>query len=364
MPTPEQYQRAENLRTYVRQEIEDLKAGKIHRLSSYATLSARFGYKHYNSARTILRFTGLLQERRSAEMEAKYSPPPSSELAWIVGLLAGGGYVNEKKGDIVLGSDSNELLQVFKSRGERMFKEAAMEDTQHKTTHGKTKETPVVKFFNTQIARKLGNLKRGEWQNTVLSNHRWILDQERYGWSFLEGFFEKRGGVYGIGSIPSENDYLILLKTSSLESVNFLIELMVRVGLGNPTTVKSHKATEGIIGVALYNLNDIKRFTANVHSLDQDKAAKLSQLQERESQRGRKIWHTEEEAIDDWIKAHDILGHTPTSSEIDRLKHERVLKCSKTVYIDRFGQGSFVKARENLERVVAEQRGRLRISPD
>lgn len=130
---------------------------------------------------------------------------------------------------------------------------------------------------------------------------------------------------------------------------------MVRLGIKNPTISRSRLAKEGVTGVALYNLDDIKRFTTSVHPINQEKAAKLNQIHDRESQRGKSPWYTDEQIVENWVKARELLGHSPTASELRRLRREGVIQCSVTVYVNRFGSGNFQQAKENLDKIAGEK---------
>lgn len=359
MSTPENHKRAENLRSVVRQEIEDFQGGTIERLSTIPELSTRFGYKSPKHPRRILARAKLLEERKLTQTERKYKLESSNELAWILGVLSGGGHA--KKYEIELESNNKELLTAFKSRGERVFKVNARLDLgRPHSVFGKVVETPAVSFFNREASNAVGDLRKNYWQNTVLTMHRWILENEKYVWSFLEGFFEVRGSEYGINSETKGRGYSLQLSTSCIESANFLLELLVRVGLDNPK--------RGVRGVFVRNLKDIKKFANNVHPVTSDKEVKLALYRDRAAQIGRMggkpFLYPDEQVIEEWTKAHDLLDHPPTTYDIEKLRREGVLMCSRKIFIRRFGAGSFRKARENLEGIVAEQRGRLRITTD
>ena len=59
--------------------------------------------------------------------------------------------------------------------------------------------------------------------------------------------------------------------------------------------------------------------------------------------------------VAEWQRLSQLFGHSPSSTEITRLKQEGNTKFSVTMYKQEFGQGSFKKAREILDRVTSIQ---------
>lgn len=349
MPTLENYQRAEALRKYVRQEVEDFRAGRVPRLSNFAELSERFGYGSYNTSRTILATSGLLEERTSAEQNRFGLLTPSTELAWMIGILSGGGYVG-RTGEISLRSDVPELLDTFESRGETIFGLPAQRTERSKKSGWGTIVTKdVVAFYNTTSASALGDLSRNNWSSTVINKHRWILEHGKYSWKLIEGFFEKRGTIYGRTAGRGTKGDCILLTTSSPEGANFLSELCERLGIENPTIRKFSKPIKGVQGVTINRSVDINVFANNVYPISPDKEALLSNFRDRVVRRGRTILYSEQEVIEEWTRLAELLGYEPSLGDLKRLKQQGVSKYSPAVFINRFGQGSWSKARETLK---------------
>lgn len=339
MPTPENYQRAKELRIVVKQEIEDYRSGRISRFSTDRELAERFKYSSPNSLRSVMKPSGLIWERRMSRME-NYHFDPSEGLAWILGILSAGGDI-DRRGSIRLADRDPELLQVFRSRVERVFQVSAREKKEVliNTVLGKKYERDVVEFFNKRIANTIGNLAGRHWPTTISSRHAWILGQDKYGWSFIEGFFEKRGRII------ADHDCRIMLGTTSREGGTFLAELMVRLGLKSP----SPKTTRGVV---LYNYDDIKLLMTNIHPVSVDKAAILDQFRQKTYIKPR---YTDMQLLEDWIEARKVLGYPPTAHKLSELHKKGVVRASTNTYSYRFGNGNFARTRRILEQILEEQ---------
>lgn len=341
--------KAQEVRDYVRQEINDLRAGKIERLSTFAELNTRFGYKHYLSIGNALRSTGLLEERRVVKKEAVPTLDPSTEWAWMIGLLSGGGHVRPS-GTIHLGNPSPEMLEAFKSRGERLFKSNARIEP----LYGKRK-SPTIIFGNLRYTRALGNFTRDACVNTIREHHDWILMNDRYIWSFLEGFFEIQGNFYRIPRKKYDDIYLLTIHRNV---ANFLTELLVRVGIEKPGIKLNPDAKEGIDRVRITSLKDVKHFSEHIHSVVPQKEERLVFCRNLDVKEAQNQTRTED-AIYEWSRVTSILGHIPSSHEIAILKKLRLTKYSSSVYAKRFGRQdnkpNFGVAKETLSKILESQ---------
>lgn len=56
--------------------------------------------------------------------------------------------------------------------------------------------------------------------------------------------------------------------------------------------------------------------------------------------------------LGEWLRLSQLLGHSPSYSEITELKRERKTRFSVTMYKQEFGGGSFTKAKEQLDRLT------------
>ncbi|MAG59398.1 hypothetical protein CMO96_01225 [Candidatus Woesebacteria bacterium] len=328
----------ERLLNHVQSEIGLLQTGQIDRLTSMAQLGIEFGYAE-NTIHRYLRDANLLEERKTARLESKIRIPPSYNLAWMIGVLACGCTVRDN-GLMELASKDRPLLLAFKSRGEDVFKKNATRQNKNSLPGYQT-----MRFGSKKIVGFLGELGREGWTETVRDRHDWILKNDSYVWGFLEGVFETRGWC-------SINSRVIGLTTTYQNVANFLAELLVKSGIEHPDFQHHGAMREGIIGVRLQRLNDLRRFAENVHSVVPEKEERLEQCRRLVSRRGYHAIYTDQEIIDDWKFATELLGRSLTTTEYKRLDREGKVQCGLVTLCKRFGSGSFPKARENLNRIA------------
>lgn len=345
MPTPENYQRAKDLRNAFRQEIDDFQSGAIDRFSSYTELATRFSYRNPDSLRTILP-PELLQEKLKAEA-SRYTLSPSSELAWMVGVLAGSGNI-ARNGSIVFINADQQARAAFKSRGERLFGISASEQP---TYTGKNPINPRVTFHSAGYARELGDFSGDTWANTLLQKHDWILRNQAYIWSLLTGFFDKHGHLYINSAKRYDN---VELRTGYRTTGNLLAELMVRVGIEDPKINLDRHRLDQVKGVVITSLKDIRHFSENVHSIKPAVEDRLTFYRTLDIEIAQRTI-TDEAAIREWGRITAILGHSPSQSEVEKLRKFKLTEFGRDVYVTRFGKTnggrSFVVARKYLEDV-------------
>jgi len=342
---PPRSERKQNLLNFAREEIDNFKSGTITRISSPEELGSRFDYKadtvtSYLSIEGIGRKRKLLRRENPNEMLL-----PSRELVWMLGILTGGGHVETTNWKVISISDSNDvLLQSVKDVGERLFKTNAATDEKNKR---------IVLFHNVSVARQLGDLRSDRSNNTISEEHSWLL-AENYIWSFIEGFFEKKGSV-----IDSGRSKRIIFYTTHIHIANFLAELLVRAGVENPRIMFSLSRSTGIKGVSVSSLLDIKLIADNIHSKINAKEQKLELFRHITPQRplvNRVGVSSDEEVVHEWRLLRQLLGRSPKVEEIRKLKKEGKTRYSDGVYSYRFvrdyGKRDFNRARENLERIV------------
>jgi len=100
---------------------------------------------------------------------------------------------------------------------------------------------------------------------------------------------------------------------------------------------------------ALYSL----RFGDNDFTTARDTLEKIAREREEEAlpyKNQNKF--SEDDLINEWYRITEILGHIPNYTDIRRLLKTGTTKYSATVYVKRFGDGSFVKAKENLDKLA------------
>lgn len=349
MPNLEHYQRARELREFVKRELDRYDSGEINSLPSNSDLMHRFGYKDPSRLYPVLRPTGFFNRRRLLESDPRHEISPSSGTAWIIGALTGSGHVNAKSGRITLGSKDLEMLQEFKSVSQRALGvSASLKETVIRAKEGRETKRRFVNINNKAGAAYLGDLRQDRWVDTVASKHKWIQLSDRYTWSFLEGLFEVRGDIY----IYDPGARLMVIKTASLSGANFISELMVRAGIKDPHIRHSAITKEGVDGVMLGETKDLYTFAQNIHSQIRRKEEKLKLLRAKQFRLWRPNNYSDEQILEEWKQIILSLGPVPKANDIKRLYKEGEIGISPETYARRFGQGSFTRARQALGQMI------------
>jgi len=217
--------------------------------------------------------------RGITEAESREDFVPSRDMAWIIGVLAGGGYANPDDKRISIDSNSEKFLDEFKTAGERVFRVNSVYRTRVKSD-GK-REAKGVTFYSRKVALMLGDLGSPEWPDTIINRHKWIVENTNYLWGFIEGIFERKGNVF----ISKNRVKGISIGTDYVNVANFVAELLVRLGIKNPRIEHNKRGKQGIKGVRVHNIQDMKHFAENVHSKIPEKESRLSDCRELEYRR-------------------------------------------------------------------------------
>lgn len=325
---------------FVRDEAEGFKRGEVTHISSNEELRRQFGYSNASSFYRLLGREGLIQERKRLIMErGRERLMPSPDLAWMLGILAGGGYVMPENGAIGFTGREEHLLEAFKTTAEGLFNTNVFISSDEKNKGDEEKRYQRAHFHSTSIARALGDLRRNQWPQTLTEKHSWILDNPSYIWKFLNGFFEVRGHITSRG---------IIFTSSYLDIGNTLIDLLTRVGIDNPRFQAKGRTIKEIQGVGLHNLRDQKLFAQNISSKIPLKEQRLDHYRKKEIS-----VNTRGDFIEEWKRLKKLLGHLPNSSEILELGRQGQTRFHYTSYSNRFGKGSYKKASEYLEKVIS-----------
>lgn len=337
MPTPE---KRNQLIEYLRESIQRLEAGEITRLPSGRELANQFGYNP-QQAYSVLRREGI---KLSQYIPPYRLPEPSADLAWFIGILSAGGSVELNRGRIKLENVHDDVLNNYALAGERLFSLNV-----HKRQDGTRYE-----FNSKKAARFLGDLRGEFWASTILSSHPWIVYNQKYTWGFINGYFEEKGKIYkGTSKNPK---YFVRISTASQGGANLFIEMLTRVGIQHPYIEYDYRWDDPARSLAIHNVRDIRFFTQYVHSNIPEKESALEYCRTTLSLRSTSApKYTEERLIEEWQKIKKEAGRIPTLYIIRKLREERRTEISEGTYGYRFGQGSFVKAREELERIIRER---------
>lgn len=334
MPTIENLQRADKLKTFVRQEIEDFRAGKVQALTPYPQLGEQFGYSSRTSVRHTLEYAGLAEERKALATEAKYELIPSEELAWLIGIFSASAGP-DRKGAMVLSDESQPLLDTFERRGAETFK-----------LNPVFREPGTVRFNSVDVVNALGDLGIDNWHATLLEEHDWLLKKRVYIWRFLEGFYEKRGSIYEREN-ANEGGRRLTVHCGSAEGANLLAQLMFAVGVNKPIIKKNGDGS--IEGVTISNIEGIGFFARNIHSENPETEKNLEAYRNKEPQKGAaEIKYSEQYLMEVWRKITNKLGHVPSYSDIERLKAGGITMVHPDTFGRRFGNRNFDRAKVEL----------------
>lgn len=348
---PRRSERAQKVIDFVRQSISNGQP-----FPPFHELAVTFGYSSKSdNIRLLLKSEGLSRKKEGRHPKPCQIPPPSNDLAWIIGVITGRGYSNpEKSGQIVIPTQNNTTFQAeIKSVLEGLFAINVEVGTHSIKNRRGLFVQSRVQLQNSQASRFLGDLRRDNWSRTVSDKHSWILRNQEYMWSLINGFFDAKGSIYiraGKGT-----HHIIYLRTTSVIAANFLAELLSQLGITGIGIHRNNSTKSKISEVKVVDLENIILFANHVHSTIEDKEVKLQYYRNMHPNFREKKVYSDEEGVEEWTQLIQQLGRSPKSHEIQGLKRTGRTRFSVDFYLDRFGQGSFIRARENLERIIAQR---------
>ena len=277
---------------------------------------------------------------------------PSTELAWMMGVLAVSGSINnaDHKGKISFYMLHSSLYDVLKSRGERLFGVNAH------MSYYESRKSPILSFKTGFYGEAMGNFARDAWVDTISNQHNWVLKNDRYILSFLEGAFNVRGYFF---KSPRQKYDSLRISTAYRVAANFLSELMVRVGVEDPSIATKSYTREGIRGIAITSLRDIKHFAEHIHSMDPNLEKKLVFYRDLDLEHNKVMLSQDriipiEAVLREWIRITRILNHPPLRFEIKRLYKLGLTEFGDWVYPLKFDDSgskkNFGRAKKNLDK--------------
>jgi len=252
-------EKGQDLLNFAKEEVEKVKTRELERLSTYRVLGKKFDC----SAATVLNYlnrAGIKKEINFLKKDTlSENLTPSYSLAWMLGILAGGGENSLAKGKICLSSSDEYLLEKFKFIGQELFRTNPTICKRYTQKNGK--DYQIVTFFSHKMTTILGNFKREKWPDTLVGKYQWISMRQEYLWKFLEGFFETRGTII---LRPKHRSKGISFNTRYPHVASFIAELLSRAGIEKPRIEKK-------AGVVVSNSRDVKIIASNIHSVSPNK---------------------------------------------------------------------------------------------
>lgn len=192
--------------------------------------------------------------------------PTQDELAWMLGVICGNGFIGKEYDRRIFLTRSNEpeLLEKFQDIGRRLFgKEPVMKPNR-------------VSFFGRQVISELGDLRNNTWPETIKLKHGWILNDPKHTWKFIEGLFDAKGNI----QTKPEDDNALYFRTNNLISADFIKNLLLNVGLKNPTVHSTQIKEQTLYKVGVYNIADLKAIADSIHPKSPNKQKKLKAIRE------------------------------------------------------------------------------------
>lgn len=319
--------RMEQVVDTVRDELVRFRSGELKALSTNVDLINMFGYSSVSSILRILRPQGLLEERRIVRHErAIRRLSPSPEVAWLLGVLGGGHvYYGKNKGAVYLDHSDLGLRNKFAAVGEQIFGvNASLYESQNR-----------VHFSDSYTARALGDFRSSHWPETIINRFGWIMSNPYYAWRFTEGVFDRRGAIYA-----GKRNHKVIFTTTHQNVASFLAETLAKLGVSRPRLWHTIREKEGMGGVVVSNIPDLKLISDNIHSCIDWKEERLRFYRELPTQAKMvvSINPSNQEVMDEWRRLAIMLSHPPSFPEIQKLKRARRTRFFPEVYKKRFGR--------------------------
>ncbi len=193
---------------------------------------------------------GEFAKIRPTSEDQERSLEHSTDLAWMLGILSGGGSVTND--GIEITSRYTDLVDTIQNIGERLLQLPGYLSINKNNSR-------TVRFNSMKLSRFLGNFKSDHWIQTLAEHHSWIYSREKYVWSFLRGYFDKRGDYN-----PQES--ALVFSTHSRIAANELSFLLAKVGVENVSIIPSREIIEGIKGISIDQPEDIQLIANNIRS--------------------------------------------------------------------------------------------------
>ena len=335
--------RARRLNEYVQQEIEEFSRGERASFTPNENLRQMFGYPFRTMVVRDLTQSGIgLQRRELQRQSAEVRLDGSMELAWVLGVLSGKGFIDPSHAEVSLSTPHEDFAHAFKTRAEPVFKANARIDPKVNQPSEETKVTFRSRF----LSRAIGDFSADHWVDTIREQYSWVLTDAKFNWSYLAGLFDAVGYPRAIPRFRR-----VEFISTYLKSCNFIAEALVRAGIQNPTFKVDNSTREDVKGVGIYNAADLKLFAENVHSTVAEKEKVLDQIRNWEvGKRVVTVKTQPDEVVEERRRLREMLGHSPKWQDIDELRKQGITRFSRGPYLRIFGEGNNHNlARQRLE---------------
>lgn len=303
--------------------------------------------------------------------DSNYSITPSREAAWFLGVMSGGGWVEQNRKRVGLDSMHRPLVQSLELVGKNILGVNSSCSDRPRPDYDGVR----IIFYSSRLALALGDMSRMAWADTIRDRHGWIQSRDEYVWGFLEGLFEVNGNIYlqqrhskkGIAQRPT-----VTYWNDSKNNINLLADLFTRVGINGLGLSHDKDSVDGVKGISLYRRSDIKVFADHVYSRVPEKEERLvicRQLSTKE-QKGAPEYPTlptmkseevnpkpdpREQLIAGYRRIRQVClteyGRLPTFADLLFLSKNYQSSFAFDI-VKLFGNGSIVQARRNLEKII------------
>ncbi len=184
-------------------------------------------------------------------------PRRSKKFAWFLGALAGDGYVNIKGGSLVLSVTQKDFAERFKSVGEELFQinsswyHRELDNPNHSDVY-------TSSFFSKELSNWIGDFRGGVWHKTIMEKYSWVVTEDKYKISFLNGYFDSEGSVENVKETKTISRIRCRISVGYWEPAFFLKELLESLGVKNTFYIRP---STGIVhDICIFGADNVIKF--------------------------------------------------------------------------------------------------------
>lgn len=223
------------------------------------------------------RYPSYRAVKQEASKRHELNIGPSSEFAWLLGVLSAGGFTTRY--EISTRDVNYGVVEKFMQVGEKVFQLPGYYRVYRKSQKNPNqKDVHQAAFHSAALSDFLGDLHRYRWGPTLKNRHDWIYQDKESIWAFLNGFFDARGYISTINSRGgSRKRHILSLSSPYNEGCLELSELFSRVDFPSVKIIKEAAFREAVKGVRLYRQREVREFAIHVSSCVPFKEKKLQE---------------------------------------------------------------------------------------